>query len=76
MVVSWNSCSLKEAGRLDQISYTFRHAAIVMLIGTACEAPHDLPCWTQGCPYHRAYHVGWTRGGFSNKSAGVAVLLR
>ena len=63
LLVCWNPLSLKEEGRLDDISAEFSKAAVIILNGTGRKSAPDLPCWRQGTVNNRATFVGWGNHG-------------
>ena len=61
---------------MEEIGIAFKNIDIVIPTGTRRKAMLDLPAWQQQLSTHRVHHVRWSKKeDFSNKSAGVAIML-
>ena len=74
--ILYNPMSLVAAGRLIEIDKATKHAHIVCMPGTRLRCNGDYKCNDVKLKHHIAYNFGYKPGAFTNKSAGVTVLLR
>jgi exonuclease III len=72
-LVSWN-CNSLVGDRLRDLSDELAWADIIAVQGTRLRAGH-IPARKIAAPAHTAISWGWARTTWSNKSAGVAILL-
>ena len=73
-VASWNVASLLKVYRIAQISNRFAQTALVALQGTRIPA-RGLPHSGETTSDHFIVHAGWQRGAYTNKFAGVCLLI-
>ena len=75
-VCSYNAMSVVRVGRWAQLSSEFQNLDVVALQGLCVKADSDVPCAYFRTSHHHVFQWGYTKGRYTNKSCGVAILLR
>eukprot|EP00439_Symbiodinium_sp_Y106_P073045 s2092_g13.t1 len=68
--------SVVRVGRWAQLSSEFQSLDVVALQGLCVKAEADVPCAYFRTSHHHAFQWGYSKGRYTNKSCGVAILLR
>ena len=74
-LLQWNPMSLVQAGREQEISERFKQFPICVLVGTQIRAMQGRQIFERDLEQHKAVHFGYGRGGLTNKSCGISIML-